>query len=182
MTLFHHQRHSRLDHLINTYREQKHHLSRRTFLQHSLALGLTVSSASSLLAACGRKTTEVGQLPKTITVLHSWTGADLTIFKKITDAYTNLYAIQVQLDATDNVEATLNARLKANNPPDLAILPGPMQVQALASQGKLKALNPLLDMDRLHREYAQYWIDLASYKDNLYGIFLSRNQSRNHLV
>ena len=171
MTLSHHQRHSILDHLVDTYRKQKHSMSRRTFLQHSLALGLTVSSASSLLAACGSKSSEAGQLPNSITVLHNWTGVNLVTFKKITDAYTSKYAVQVQLEATNNLDTTLDARLKANNPPDLAILSGPARVQALASQGKLKELNPLLDMDRMHKEYAQYWLDLASYQDSLYGVF-----------
>jgi alpha-glucoside transport system substrate-binding protein len=169
MTLFQQLRRLKLDHLVEAY--ITHDVSRRAFLQQALALGLAASSASTLLAACGSKSSEVGERPNSITVLHSWQGNDLAAFEEITAAYTKKYAIQVKLEESDNVENTLTARLQANNPPDLAILPNPRQVQTLASQGKLKALNTLIDMGRLAKEYAPYWINLASYQDNLYGVF-----------
>lgn len=168
MTLFQQQQRFKLDHLVEAYTQ--HGLSRRAFLQQALALGLAASSASTLLAACGT-TSEVGQNPTSITLLHNWHGDDLAAFKNITAAYTSKYAVQVKLEEADDVANALNARLNANNPPDLAILANPLQLKAFASQGKLKALNTLLDMDRLSKEYAQYWISLASYQNILYGVF-----------
>ncbi|GAI51803.1 unnamed protein product, partial [marine sediment metagenome] len=62
-------------------------------------------------------------------------------------------------------------RVEAGNPPDLAILPNPGQMYELAKDGNLVDISKFMDMDELKGNYAQVWIDLASYEGKPYGIF-----------
>jgi len=65
----------------------------------------------------------------------------------------------------------LDARMKAGNPPDIAILPNLRLMQQLADEGKLLPLNSVLDMNRVNQDYAPAWVDLGSHDGKLYGIF-----------
>ncbi|HEY7024531.1 MAG TPA: ABC transporter substrate-binding protein [Candidatus Limnocylindrales bacterium] len=65
----------------------------------------------------------------------------------------------------------MNSDFRAGNPPDIAVLPNLGLMQQLARQGKLVALNNVLDMSQVQADYAPAWLDLGSVDGSLYGIF-----------
>ncbi len=158
--------------LVTDY--QKHGLSRRAFIQRAVALGLSLSAVSALLAACGG-TTSASSIPtnstKTLSLLTTWGGEEQASFKAVVAPFTQSTGITVNITATRDVNAQLTILLRGNNPPDIAILPNPGKMQELAAQHKLLALDSFLDMNQIHNDYASSWIDLGSYGGKLYAIF-----------
>lgn len=158
-----------IDDLITDF--QKRGLSRRAFIQRSVALGLSLSAASALLAACGGTTSGNNSNPKTLTLLTTWGGEEQASFKAVIDPFTQRTGIKVNITATRDLDAQLTIQIRGKNPPDIAILPNPGKMQQLASQNSLIALDSLLDMGQMHSDYASSWLDLGSYNGKLYAIF-----------
>ncbi len=142
-------------------------MSRRTFLQRAMAIGLTTSPASALLTGCGF----AGNESSSIDLITVWGGAELDSFNAVLAPFRKKQHITVNIESTRDLNATLNSRLRGNNPPDVAVLPNPGTMQQLASQKKLIRLDHLLDMNQVKKDYTQSWIDLGSYQGNLYGLF-----------
>jgi len=154
---------------------QKHGVSRRAFIQRAVALGLSLSAVSALLAACGSTTSSGSNLPtnttKTLNLLTTWGGEEQDSFKAVVAPFTQSSGIKVNITATRDVNAQLTILLRGNNPPDIAILPNPGKMQELAAQHHLLAFNSFMDMSQIRNDYASSWIDLGSYNGKLYAIF-----------
>ncbi len=104
---------------------QKRGFSRRAFIQRSLALGLSLSAASALLAACGSTAAPATSPPTTrkhLTLLTTWGGEEQDSFKAVVAPFTQSTGIRVNITATRDVNAQLTILLRGNNPPDIAIL------------------------------------------------------------
>jgi len=106
-----------------------------------------------------------------VTVLGVWGGEELDHFKEVVYPFTEETGIGMAFEGTRDLPAVLTTRVEAGNPPDLAILPNPGQMVELAKAGELVDISAFMDMDALKADYAQSWIDLASYDGKLYGIF-----------
>ncbi|MBC7223543.1 MAG: carbohydrate ABC transporter substrate-binding protein, partial [Anaerolineae bacterium] len=106
-----------------------------------------------------------------VTVLGVWGGEELDNFREVVYPFTEKTGIGMAFEGTRDLAAVLTTRVQAGNPPDLAILPNPGQMVELAKQGKLVDISTFMDMDTLKQDYAQSWLDLASYEGKLYGIF-----------
>jgi len=106
-----------------------------------------------------------------VTVLGVWGGDELTSFQEAVFPFTEETGIGMAFEGTRDLAAVLTTRVEAGNPPDLAILPNPGQMYELAEKGVLVDISTFMDMDQLKKDYAQSWLDLASYKGKLYGIF-----------
>jgi alpha-glucoside transport system substrate-binding protein len=162
-----------IDDLVTDF--QKHGLSRRAFIQRGVALGLSLSAVSALLAACGSTTSAGSNLPKnttkTLNLLTTWGGEEQASFKAVVAPFTQSSGITVNITATRDVNAQLTILLRGNNPPDIAILPNPGKMQELAAQHHLLAFNSFMDMSQVQNDYASSWIDLGSYNGKLYAIF-----------
>lgn len=156
-----------IEELVADY--QKQGISRRAFVQRAVALGLSLSAVSALLAACGGGGTTTGS--KTLTLLAVWGGEEQDSFKAAIAPFKSRTGIDVKIIATRDVDAQLTILLRGNNPPDIAILPNPGKMQQLASQNKLIPLNSMVDMNQIHSDYASAWTDLGSYNGKLYAIF-----------
>lgn len=156
----------KVDKLVEGYVQQK--LNRREFLQHAMAVGLSASSAATLLAACGGSTSTT---PQSVDVLNVWGGEEQASFKAVVAPFTSQTGISVNVESTRDLDAVLTTRIRGNNPPDIAILPNPGKMQQLASQHKLIPLDSILNMSTLHNDYAKVWIDLGSFNGNLYALF-----------
>lgn len=144
-----------------------------------LTLGLVL-----VLGACAPAAPEVieKEVPKevtvevpvsrgAVTVLGVWGGDELTAFQEAVFPFTEETGIGMAFEGTRDLAAVLTIRVEAGNPPDLAILPNPGQMHELAAQGVLVDISTFMDMDQLKSDYAQSWVDLASYEATLYGIF-----------
>src|SRR5215475_8357706 len=135
-------------------------LSRRRFLGHGLALGLSGGPVASLLTACGGGKSPSGPLaPATVEILNAWGGEEqiLTSLKDVVAPFTDRTGIAVRINATRDLDTALSTRLRANDPPDIAILPNPGKVQQLADTGVLTRLDTFLDMHQINRDYAASW-------------------------
>jgi alpha-glucoside transport system substrate-binding protein len=106
-----------------------------------------------------------------VTVLGTWGGDELTNFQEAVFPFTDETGIGMAFEGTRDLAAVLTTRVEAGNPPDLAILPNPGQMYELADAGELVDISQFMDMGELETNYAQAWLDLASYNDTLYGIF-----------
>src|SRR2546426_529402 len=165
-----------LDQLVEEY-ITTNNINRRQFLQRATAAGLSISGASALLAACGGSTSTTGT-PTTVTsidVLTVWSGNELTNFQLQNAAFKQKTGITVNVESTRDLPTVLNTRVRGNNPPDVTGSPTLDQFHLLASQGKVVKLDSFINMSQIQQNYAQAWIDLASYKGSLYAVLPKAN-------
>lgn len=147
-------------------------MSRRSFLQQTMTAGLGVGAASAILAACTDSANTPATKPSsTIDLITTWDGDEQTSFKKVTAPFEQSNRVTINIEATRDLDTILTTRLKAHNPPDIAILPNPGKMQELAAQNKLLPLSNFVDMNQLQKDYNESWIDLGTYQNNLYAIF-----------
>lgn len=162
-----------LDILTEEYACQK--VGRRMFIQRAVAVGLSVSAATSLLAACGNSapaSTGTNPTPATsVDLLNVWGGEEQASFQAVVAPFEHQTGIKINIEATRDLSATLTTRIRGNNAPDMAILPNPGFMQELAGQGHLVPLENYLDMTQFRKDYAQSWIDLGSYNNKVYALF-----------
>src|SRR5260221_13178300 len=148
MSIYDRTQRDKLDQLVADYTQ--HLLSRRKFLQRAVAIGLSASSAASLLAACGNPgntgNTGGNSTPKSVDVLNVWGGEEQASFRAVVEPFTSRTGISVNIESTRDLDAVLTTRIRGNNPPDIAVLPNPAKMQQLASQNRLVPLDSFLDM------------------------------------
>lgn len=149
-------------------------MNRREFIKRSALLGLGASAAGPLLAACGttqgaNKTSTVKS--NTVDLLNVWSGEEQASFKAAIAPFVQKTGITVNVESTRDLTATLTTRIQGNNPPDMAVLPNPAEMQLLASQGHLVPLNALMDIGTIQNDYSKAWLDLGSYNSNIYALF-----------
>ncbi|MBI2844959.1 MAG: extracellular solute-binding protein [Chloroflexi bacterium] len=120
-----------------------------------------------VLAACAPQ-----QLGGTVSFIGVWGGDELASFEAMVAPFEEDTGIDVQFEGTRDLNAILTTRVEAGNPPDVAGLPGPGQLQEFAAAGALVPLDGVLDMNAVRAQYGQSWIDLGSYNGQLYGIFI----------
>lgn len=180
MPTFHRRNRQALDALVEEYATRST-MSRRVFLQRATAAGLSMSAASALLVACTALPSagpNASSTPVTVTsidIITEYGGEELDSFEAMTKAFTTKTGIKVNVESTRDLPAVLSARVKGNNPPDVTAVPNVSQMYQLAEQGKLVALDKFMDMNRYKQDYAQSWIDLASWKGTLYAVLPKSN-------
>ena len=128
--------------------------------------------AVAAVVACGGTAT---QGKGSVHVLAVWSGSEQDSFKAVLQPFQDQTGIKVEYESTRDVDAILQTRLQAGNPPEIASLPSPATLTKLGGQGKLiqldSASNPVLDMSTFNSQYAQGWIDLGKINGKLYEIF-----------
>lgn len=110
--------------------DRHENISRRTFLQRAIAIGLTTSSASALLTGCGLASDE----SPSIDLITVWGGAELDSFNAVLAPFRHMQHITVNIESTRDLNATLTSRLRGNNPPDVAVLPNPVPCSNLPAK------------------------------------------------
>jgi alpha-glucoside transport system substrate-binding protein len=75
--------------------------------------------------------------------------------------FTQQTGITIQYEASRDQDALLTTRVAASNPPDLAAAPSPTLLTQFAKQGKVIALNNIVDMTALGNQVSKTWIDLG---------------------
>ena len=121
-----------------------------------------------ILANCGVATTTE---TKQVNVLGVWGGDELASFQAAVAPWEAETGYAMGFSGTRDLNAVLTSRLEAGNPPDIAILPNPGLMHALASEGRLIPLDSVLDADMMAAEYSQGWVDLGTVDGQLYAIF-----------
>lgn len=108
-----------------------------------------------------------------VSIMAVWGGQELDAFLKAIEPFEQATGIEVQYEGTRDLPTLVTTRLEAGNPPDIIALPGIGMMNDLARDGNLVNLKNVLDMDTMKEDYNQFWLDLGTYEDGLYGIYIS---------
>jgi alpha-glucoside transport system substrate-binding protein len=106
-----------------------------------------------------------------VDVLGLWSGGELRDFQDVVSPWEQKNGHTMAFVSTRDLNAVLTTRLEAGDPPDVAILPNPGLMHELAEDGKLFALETILDMGRIKGDYGRTWLDLGRYQGKLFAIF-----------
>ncbi len=127
----------------------------------------TAATTEAAVTTAAEETAKSGA----VTVIGTWGGDELANFQEAVFPFTDETGIGMAFEGTRDLAAVLTTRVEAGNPPDIAILPNPGQMYELAKSGDVVDISQFMDMGELETNYAQAWLDLASYDNTLYGIF-----------
>lgn len=176
MPIYDRQQRKSLDKIVEDFTVH-HTVSRREFMQRATAVGLSVSAAGALLAACGGPNGPAPSSAKvtSIDVLTEYVQEELDSFNAINAAFTAKTGIKVNVESTRDLLAVLNTRVRGNNPPDVAGMPSVGEFQTLANQGKLVQLDGFFNMNQIKQDYSQAWIDFGSVNSHMYAVFPKAN-------
>ena len=137
----------------------------------SLIRAVVVALAAIFAAvACGTGGT---QSAGSVKVIAQWSGSEQASFMAVVKPFTDSTGIKISYEATRDEDAILTSRVAAGNPPDLAAAPSPQLLVNFAKQGKVTALNDVVDMSGLQSSTAKSWIDLGEplHDGKLYQVF-----------
>ena len=107
-----------------------------------------------------------------------WSGVEARRFRAVLDRFEAATGTRVRFTSTgDDLATVLDTRLAAGKPPEVAMLPQPGLLAALARRGALQPL-PAPAAALVARHYDRLWRDLAVYDGRLYGVwFKASNKS-----
>lgn len=106
-----------------------------------------------------------------VSVIGQWADGELDTFNKVVKPFEDQTGITINFESTRDQDAILTTRVAAGNPPDLAAAPSPTLLTRFAQQGKVVALDNVLDMSKLRSEYDKSWIDLGTVNGKLVEVF-----------
>lgn len=99
----------------------------------------------------------------------TWSGEELQAFKKTIKIFEEQTGIDVTVESVGRDIATvLVTRVEAGNPPDVAAIPNPGQMQEFVKQDALVGLD-----ESIVENHPKAFVDLGTVNEELYGIFLS---------
>ena len=111
------------------------------------------------------------RLGGTIDLLGVLSGPQRDAYLKTLQPFEAATGTRIKYESTRDVSAVLQTRLAGGNPPAIVSNPSAGQMHTLAEQGKLIALDGVVDVARVRREFPAGLVDLASADGHLYGIF-----------
>lgn len=107
---------------------------------------------------------------KTLTVFSAQSGHEAKALRTSVTGFEAATGIEVKFTFTRNLASLLNTRVRAGNPPDIAILPNPGQMKTFADRGDLASISFM--KNRIQKDYKSTWIDLGSVNGTLYGFYI----------
>ncbi len=115
-----------------------------------------------------------------VTILASWGGDEEAGFREVLDAFTAKTGIPYVYEGSRAVTVLLKSRVAGGSPPDVAMVPRPGEMAALARQGSIVPLDgvrgdEILPPDILTDNYSQAWIDLGTVDNLFYGLTVKAN-------
>src|ERR1700682_38565 len=122
------------------------------------SLLLSFVAAFTIVACGGGGTANAGS----VKVMAQWTGDEQASFMAVMKPWTDSTGIKIEYEASRDQDALLTTRVAAGNPPDLAAAPSPTLLTNFAKQGKVVALDNIVDMTKLKAENAKTWLDLGA--------------------
>ncbi|MCF8008255.1 MAG: ABC transporter substrate-binding protein [Halanaerobiales bacterium] len=108
-----------------------------------------------------------------VTVMGVWGGGELDAFNKMVEPFEAASGIEVQFEGTRDLPTLLTTRIEAGNPPDIVAVSGPGMMKELAENGDLVNLENVFNMNYLKSDFDKKWIDLATYNDGMYAIYIA---------
>src|SRR2546421_8821985 len=130
-----------------------------------------VSSAILGLTACGASNSAAGKIGGTVHVLGTWTGNEKDAFDAVMKPFTDQTGVKISFEATRDLDAILQTKIAAGNPPDVTAAPGIGTLIKLARAGKVVALDDKLDTTELNANYGADWINLGKIDGKLITLY-----------
>ena len=121
-------------------------------------------------AACGAPSPT--PVPTNVSVLGSWEGPEIDAFREVVRPFEERSGFQVVVSTTRDLKGTLERSIAADDPPDLAGLPGPSFMRELAQDGHLVDLGTVIDTGTYKRETAPGFVDLGTVDGKLVGVYI----------
>jgi alpha-glucoside transport system substrate-binding protein len=111
----------------------------------------------------------------TIDVFGQWIEAEGTAFDESLQAFRDATGINVLYSGITNYETVLNVRVEGGLAPDIAQLAQPGTMRAFQADGKLVALDDVLDTAAVAASYNPSFVDLGTVDGSLYGLFYKQD-------
>jgi alpha-glucoside transport system substrate-binding protein len=123
-------------------------------------------------AACAQAPDSLDLSGNEVEVIGVWQDAEAAAFEQVLSRFEQETGANVTFTSTagDDMAAVLDERLAAGDPPDIAVLPQPGLLRALARSGDIRPISQLVG-DRVERDWAPIWQRLGSVDGELYGVW-----------
>jgi alpha-glucoside transport system substrate-binding protein len=109
---------------------------------------------------------------KTVTVIGSWGDAEEANFKAMVAPWEQRTGNKVAYTGSRGLGAYLTTAVASGTLPDLAGLPGPGEMAQFATQGALKPLDTVLDMNAYTADTVPALVDLGKVDDKVVAVFI----------
>lgn len=133
--------------------------------------GSAPATATSTVTAGPTSTASQSLQGDHVRVLGLWSGPEFDSFEAVKSVWEKETGAIVDWEATHDLAGAMADHRQAGDPPVIAILPNLALMEQLADDGELVALDSVLDMTEVIKDYAPAWIELGSHRGKLYGIF-----------
>ncbi len=112
----------------------------------------------------------IAVMAQQVSIAVLWSGVELDAFKATIAPFEDQTGITVLIDEVGrDLPTVLPVRVAAGNPPDLAALPNPGQMQEFVGQGVLVALDSLSNLT----DHPAAFVDLGTVDGHVYGFFIA---------
>ena len=134
-----------------------------------LALGTAVY-APALTASASTSSASLSHIGGSLTVWAEWTSSEQQDFEAAYEPFTSETGVTINYRGeSSNIAATVQAAVSGGKGPDIALVPSPATLQALASKGQIVPVGPVIGSAASN--YGSAWNQLASYNGKLYGVW-----------
>jgi alpha-glucoside transport system substrate-binding protein len=134
-----------------------------------LALGGSVVG-SAVPASALTVSPALSHIGGSLTVWSEWTSVEQQYFEAAYAPFTAETGITINYRGeSSNIAATVQAAVAGGKGPDVALVPSPATLDALAAKGSIQALAPVIGSEAA--DYGAAWNSLASYHGKLYGVW-----------
>src|SRR5437868_2615188 len=123
------------------------------------------------VTACGTSNTAGGKIGGTVHILGTWSGAEKDSFDAVMKPFTDQTGVKISFEATRDLDAILQTKVSAGNPPDVTAAPGIGTLIKMAKAGQVISLENKLDMSQLNANYGSDWINLGKFNGKLITLY-----------
>lgn len=105
-----------------------------------------------------------------LTVWSEWTSTEQQYFEAAYAPFTAETGIKINYQGeSSNIAAKVQAAVAGGKGPDVAFVPSPATLDALAAKHQIKPISPVIGSEA--KDYGGVWNSLASYNGTLYGVW-----------
>ncbi|HRL79623.1 MAG TPA: ABC transporter substrate-binding protein [Propioniciclava sp.] len=105
-----------------------------------------------------------------VTLLGALGGDQLDQYLAAFKPFEEATGIKVEYEGTRDMLSVLQTRVQGGNPPDVVSNPSLGQMRQLIKDGKLLALNDVVDVEQVKKDYDSGLVELGSQNGTLYGL------------
>ncbi len=108
---------------------------------------------------------------QTVNIFGAFVDTDAERFEKSMKPFEQATGIEVEYEGSGDFESLITVRTEGGDPPDIAAFPQPGLMRDVMDRVDHIDLNNWFSQDYLQQQYNQSWLDLASYKGEMVGVW-----------